>query len=103
MAKRKVEDEPAISKREALNFFNVGKVLFQEKWERVYQYKIRHFRTAKGIQLSLIDVINVAFPSASNQTAHMVALQYLVSSRERRAKKALDKCEESLTEDGGAA
>jgi len=106
MAKRTLGDEPTISKKEALVFFNMGKATFAEKWGRVFQYKIRHVETSKGRKLSLMDVIRVAFPDASSQTAHLMALHYLMSLRaERRSNRVavIKEHAEKLIADGEAA
>lgn len=87
MAKRTLKDEPTISKKEALLFFNVGKVAFAERWESALQFKIRHIDTDRGRRLALIDVLKVAFPGASENTLHRLALEYLIYARDRRIEK----------------
>ena len=89
-------DEVMITKKSACIVFNMSRLKFDQRWENYYRYKIRHVNTSNGVRIALIDVMRAAYPSASEQTAHMMALDFtcrLKDGRNRRRNGAKNKDE----------
>jgi len=74
MAKIVLTDQPTISRKEAAVFFNVCVDIFAKRWEAHHRFQIRHVKTTNGLRLSLTDVIERAFPTASEQTVHICTI-----------------------------
>jgi len=91
MAKTALTDQPNISRKEAAVFFNVGIDIFFKRWESHHRFNIRHVKTTKGLRLSLTDVIEAAFPKATEQTVHMMAYTYLQDVHQRRCAKQINR------------
>lgn len=96
---RSLTDEPTISRNQASVLFNVGKHIFQRRWDQTYQFDIRHIDTENGLRLSLIDVVRRAFPEASDHTQHMIAYEYLLYIKTDRAERRAKRCVEKEPDD----
>jgi hypothetical protein len=83
-------NEPCISKNEAAWILGQGRNKFKENFEKYYYTKIRHESTVKCQMLHLMDTLAVAFPQASKQTLHLMAIEVLDKIRDRKVNSTFD-------------
>jgi len=101
MRDARLTDEPVIGISQVCLFFNVSATKFKKQWKPYYQYKIRTVPTSGGLRYALVDVVQAAFPDASEQTAHFLAYQFLRDERERRSRTRVRVWEETKAANGG--
>lgn len=104
MAKREVHilDQATVSIPEAQVFFNMGRRKFTNRWDDYYRHVIDNVETARGLRLLLVDVVQAAFPGASEQTVTYIAYDYLLRLKDRRvASKVKGHRDRETQQDGG--
>ena len=79
--------EPTATTREAAFIFNMNYERFFVEFRNHMQDRIRWFDSSTGRRYLLIDVVRGAFPEASDQTAHYLAMQYIIYFKEQKAKR----------------
>jgi hypothetical protein len=79
MRNESLGDHAVIPRNAAAFFFGIGKDRFEKRWNEHYKYIIRHVETTGGLRLLLTDVVEAAFPDATDQTVHIGVAELLVS------------------------
>ncbi len=94
-------NQATVSKSEARIFFNLGRDSFRARWETYYRHNIHNVQTEGGLRLLLIDVVKIAFPSATKAKVLDMALQYLLHVSDRKAQAKLNRIlAKNKSEDG---
>ena len=95
-------NQATITKTEARIFFNMGRARFRRRWDQYYRHRIKSVETEGGLRLLLIDVVKIAFPTASKAKVLDMALQYLLYVADKKAQARLNRIRAKVESEDGS-
>ena len=84
------------------DIFQHGRARFRRRWDQYYRHRIKSVETEGGLRLLLIDVVKIAFPTASKAKVLDMALQYLLYVADKKAQARLNRIRAKVESEDGS-